>query len=310
MIYTLTLNPALDKEYRVDQIQFNEVLRASQMRVDFGGKGFNVSRMLTVLGVQNEAIGLVGGASGMQLRDGLKAAGIPTDFVQVRGETRTNISIVEDGFKRHIKINETGPLVSLSEMDALMAVVQKKTRKGDWWVLSGSLPPGLPQDTYAIIIHIVQSRGAFAVLDTSGEPMRFGCQAGPCLVKPNLLEASQITGKPVESSTQIQQAFEDIHCLGVKNIVISAGKQGAYFYNENQVLYGRSVEIQEHNPIGASDAMLAGILWQLAEGHAPSDALSWGLACGAAAASQAGTSTPPLDIIKKLYGKINIKILT
>lgn len=143
----------------------------------------------------------------------------------------------------------------------------------------------------------------------SSEPLHFGYQSGSYTEKPNLHEASQITGKSVESPSQIHKAFEDIHCLGLKNIVISAGKQGAYFYDGNQILYGRSVEIQEHNPVGAGDAMLAGIVWQLVEGHTPSDALGWGLACGAAAASQAGTSTPPLDMIKELYRKIDIKTM-
>lgn len=309
MIYTLTLNPALDKEYTVSQIQFNEVLRTSRMRVDFGGKGFNVSRMLAVLGVPSTAVGLVGGASGMQLREGLEAAGIPTDFVQVRGETRTNVSIIEEGLSRYIKINETGPIISPGELDALMAIIRNHASAGDCWVLSGSLPPGVPADMYAKIIHLVQSNGARAVLDSSGEPLRLGCLASPYLVKPNISEASQITSLPAETPDQILRLVKQFHGMGVKIIVISAGKNGAYCSDGKSMYFGQSPRITEKNPIGAGDAMLAGALWSLGKEEMLSEALRWGLACGAAAANMEGTGVPPKQIVQALYSKIHVKTI-
>src|SRR5262245_32359069 len=106
MIYTVTLNPALDRELTVPALVFDEVLRAAESRVDWGGKGFNVSRMLSTLGAQSIALGFAGGRTGEMLHQGLTALGIETDFVWVAGETRTNISIVAAGHAQHMKVNE------------------------------------------------------------------------------------------------------------------------------------------------------------------------------------------------------------
>src|SRR6266851_862152 len=111
MIYTLTLNPAVDRELTVPALEYNAVLRASESRVDFGGKGFNVSRLLKSLGATSTAVGFLGGRSGELLQDGLQELGIGADFVWVSGETRTNISIVTETHNHYIKVNEKGPLV-------------------------------------------------------------------------------------------------------------------------------------------------------------------------------------------------------
>jgi len=112
MIYTVTLNPAIDRELTIPALAFDEVLRATAARVDLGGKGFNVSRMLAALGATSVALGFAGGHAGAMLRDGLSALGIETDFVWIAGETRTNVSIVIADERQHIKVNEAGPHVT------------------------------------------------------------------------------------------------------------------------------------------------------------------------------------------------------
>ena len=112
MIYTVTLNPALDRELAVAAVAFDEVLRATDSRVDCGGKGFNVSRMLASLGAESVALGFAGGRTGEALRDGLRALGITTDFVEIAGETRTNVSIVTHDHAHYIKVNEPGPTIT------------------------------------------------------------------------------------------------------------------------------------------------------------------------------------------------------
>lgn len=309
MIYTLTLNPAVDKEYMVPRLLMDEVLRASETRVDHGGKGFNVSRMLATLGTPSTAVGLVGGHTGDLLREGLEDAGIFTDLVNVNGETRTNISIVDEALSHHIKVNEAGPIVSEIEMAALIAKITNLVKEGDYWVLAGSLPPGAPNDIYARIITIVQEGGARALLDTSGEPLRLGCQAGPYLAKPNASEASQITGKPSGTVVEMAQITPELHIMGVKIAVISAGKKGAILSDGEAQWFGHAPSIKEHNPIGAGDAMVAGMVWKLSQGEKPSTALRWGLACGASAASQPGTGMASKAIIEKLFPNTRLEYL-
>ena len=145
MIYTLTLNPAIDRELTVEEIEYDKVLSAMEARVDLGGKGFNVSRMLMSLGTSSVAVGYVGGNTGRRLEDGLHDLGVASDFVWVESETRTNISIVTQVHDRYIKVNEKGPLVDEAKQAELLDKIDLIARAGDWWVLAGSLPPGVDE---------------------------------------------------------------------------------------------------------------------------------------------------------------------
>ena len=207
MIYTLTLNPAVDRELTVPDIAYDSVLRASKSQVDFGGKGFNVSRLLKGLRTPSTAVGFLGGKAGEILQDGLRALEIGTDFVWISGETRTNISIVTPAGGHYIKVNEKGPTIEPEKQTELLKKVETLARPGDWWVLAGSLPPGVPDDFYAQIIRLLNQNGAKTLLDTSGKPLRLGCQEKPYLVKPNTEEARTLTGLPCALlNTQVGQA--------------------------------------------------------------------------------------------------------
>ncbi len=304
MIYTLTLNPAVDRELTVPAIEFDTVLRASEWRVDFGGKGFNVSRMLRSLEAASTALGFVGGRSGELLRDGLESLGIQTDFVWVAGETRTNVSIVSQADGRYIKANEPGPTISADDQEKLLAQIRRLSRAGDWWVLAGSLPPGVPATFYADIIAILHDAGAKAILDTSGAALKEGCQARPFLAKPNDVEAGQLTGLPVQNRTQIAAAAQAVQAAGVSNVVISLGKAGAMLADGQQTTIVASPAIKEANPIGAGDSMVGGLTWGLSQGMEVAEALRWGIACGAATASMKGTAVGSRQLVETLVKQI------
>lgn len=299
MIYTLTLNPAVDLEYAVQQLVINEVLRAPVVRKDFGGKGFNVSRMLSVLGEESIALGFVGGQNGKTLEEGLNSLGIPTDFIWTARETRANVSIVALKDGDYIKANEPGPTISSEEQGKLLERVSDLAVPGDWWVLAGSLPPGVPVDIYAAITHTIQEAGAQVIVDTSGDALKCSLAGKPFLMKPNAVETGSLTGLPVTTPFEIAEAAKTIHQRGVKNVVVSLGKDGAMLASSNQVLIGKSPKIQEKNPIGAGDAMVAGLVYRLSKGGGLEEALRWGLACGATAASQAGTQMGSRNLIEQ-----------
>jgi len=235
MIYALTLNPALDRELTVPAIEYDAVLRATQSQVDFGGKGFNVSRQLKNLGVTSTAVGFLGGRTGEMLQDGLRAQGIETDFIWLNdGETRTNISIVTPGGEHYIKVNEKGPLVSKQQQAELISKVERLAQPGDWWVLSGSLPPGLPDSFLAQLITLLNRGGAQVLLDATGAPLYLGCQAGPFLVKPNAHEAQELTGLTVGSFAEAQRAAAEIRRIGAQNVLLSLGRSGALLQTQSQ----------------------------------------------------------------------------
>ncbi len=307
MIYTLTLNPALDIEYTVQELIKNEVLRAPPVRKDFGGKGFNVSRMLSVLGEESIALGFVGGQNGKTLEAGLNSLGISTDFIWTAGETRANVSIVAQVDGEYIKANEPGPTISPEEHNKLLEKVGKLAKSGDWWVLAGSLPPGVPADIYAVLAGIIQKAGAWVVVDTSGEALHASLAGKPYLMKPNEFEAGSLTGLPVDTPAEIAAAAQAILARGVENVVVSLGKDGAMLASPNSIYLGTPPEIQEQNPIGAGDAMVAGLVYRLSKTGDLEDALRWGLACGATAASQAGTHMGTRKLIENYLADTKIE---
>ena len=305
MIYTVTLNPAVDRELRVPEIAFDTVLRAVDGRVDYGGKGFNVSRMLMALGRGSRALGFAGGAGGSLLRDGLHALGIETDFIWIKGETRTNVTIVTADHARYVKVNEPGPLILEEEQQALLAQIARLAAAGDWWVLSGSLPPGVPDGCYAQITGLVQQAGGQVILDASGEALRLGCQAGPLLAKPNEAEAQELTGRTLSTTAEFAAAASEIQGLGARNVVVSLGKAGAVLVGprirgDRQAWLLSSPAVAARNPIGAGDSLVGGLVWGLDQGLALPEALRWGIACGAATAGQRGTAVGRQEEVQEL----------
>jgi 1-phosphofructokinase family hexose kinase len=309
MIYTLTLNPAVDRELTVPAMEFDSVLRASESRIDFGGKGFNVSRLLKGMNEPSTAVGFLGGNAGELLQKGLQSLGIGTDFVWVSEETRTNVSIVTQSHDHYIKVNEKGPLVDEPEQKELLKKIDSLAKSGDWWVLAGSLPPGVPNDIYARVVHVLNKHGANAILDTSGESLKLGCAEKPHLVKPNSEEAHALTGLPMDTPAEIAAGAAEIRRMGAQNVVISMGKAGALLHTSEETWLTYTPKIQEKNPIGAGDSMVGGLVWALTQGIALKEALGWGVASGAATASLPGTEVGSRPLIEELFSQVRYERL-
>ncbi|HET6437082.1 MAG TPA: 1-phosphofructokinase [Anaeromyxobacter sp.] len=304
MIYTLTLNPAIDRELLVPAFTFGEVLRASAQRVDAGGKGFNVSRALRALGVESVALGFVGGHAGQMIAELLSRLSIAADFVPIAGgETRTNVTVLAEG--RHLKVNESGPSITRGEEGELLDKIRRLARKGDLWVLSGSLPPGASPGIYAEIVGMVEGAGGRALLDTSGPALAAGCSAGPFLVKPNAAEASELTGLLVRTFGEGEAAAGAIRRMGVGRVLISLGRQGALLSEQGRVLRATPPPIVERNPIGAGDALLAGLVWGLSRELPLPEAFRLAVACGAGAASLPGTSFAGPALVAELARQVS-----
>jgi 1-phosphofructokinase family hexose kinase len=309
MIYTLTLNPAVDRELTVTSIEFDSILRATKSKTDFGGKGFNVSRLLQGLGVDNTAVGFLGGKAGEILLGGLQAAGIGVEIVWVSEETRTNISIVTETGGHYIKVNEKGPQVNAAKQQELLEIINSLTQPGDWWVLAGSLPPGVTDNFYAQVLRVLNHHQSTAVLDTAGESLRLGCVEKPYLVKPNAEEANTLTGLPMNTPVEIALAAVEIRKMGAQNVIISMGKAGALLQTASGTWLAHSPKIEEKNPIGAGDSMVGGLVSALTQGVAIKEALGWGVASGAATASLSGTEVGSRSLIESLLVQVKFEQL-
>jgi 1-phosphofructokinase family hexose kinase len=323
VIYTVTLNPSLDRTLTVPRFVHDEMIRATASRVDWGGKGFNVSRALQALGAESVAMGFAGGATGQMLERGLRGLGITTDLVPTSGETRTNTVVIESETGRYIKVNEPGPTVQPDEQAALLdrirACLRRRKGRRDLWVLSGSLPPGLPDGFYGELVEMVQASGARALLDTSGEPLRLGCAAAPFLVKPNAAEALGFVGAAGPATSgfgQVGDAFADAAALGltypflelgVELVALSLGAGGMLLVSSGQAVRARPRMVQARNPVGAGDALLAAVAWALERELPLEEMAGWGVAVGTAAAMSEGVAVFTLAEVQALYGQVMIR---
>lgn len=307
MIVTVTPNPSLDRTLTVPRISFDEMVRASGSRLDWGGKGFNVSRALQALGTGSVATGFLGGATGQMLAHGLRDMGIAADPLPIAGETRTNTIITEAEIGRYIKVNEPGPTVYPEELSAFFRKVGARIQPGDLWILSGSLPPGLPPDFYAQLVSLVQTGGAKAFLDASGEPLKLGCAACPYLVKPNATEAVELTGHPIQSEIDALGTARFFLRLGVEVVALSLGAEGLLLAREQNAVWARPPRVRAPNPVGAGDALLAGLAWALEQGLALEEMARWGVAAGTAAAMGEGVSTGSLAAVRSLQEEVDIR---
>lgn len=307
-IFTLTLNPGLDRTLTVPSIHENTVLRATHTQLDWGGKGFNVTRALQALGVNSVALGCIGGTTGQMLADGLHNLGIATDFITVAGATRTNTVIREADSDRYIKVNEAGPALDRATVHVLRNRIQERLTPDSYWALCGSLPPGAAPELYAHLIESVQSGGGRACLDTSGEPMRLGCQARPFLIKPNAEEASELTGITVNSVASARRAAEQLLGWGAQTVALSLGRDGLLLADQDGMVHARPPTVAVHTVVGVGDALLAGLILALQQGEPLAVAARWGVATGTAAAMQSGVGMGDRNQVESLLDRVDVQV--
>ena len=308
-IYTVSVNPAIDLFLDVPAVIFDEVLRATAVRRVWAGKGFNVSRTVQRLGGSSTAMGFVGGYAGMAIRAGLAAEGIPTDFVTVEDETRTNVMIVDQQSGRHIKVNQAGAPVPPAAQEAFLTCVRHHLAPGDLWVLTGSLAPGLPIDFYRALIDAIHDGGAWAVLDTSGAALRAGCAARPELVKPNTVEARDLTGEPVASVADAQRAAAAFHAAGAQRVALSMGADGLVYSDSATVVHVAPPPIKVRTAVGAGDALLGGLVWALTQGMTAVEVAQWGVATGAVYAQDDMLPADAQPAVRQMIERLQVTML-
>jgi len=307
MIYTLTANPSLDRTFVVPHLKVGEYNRGQVTKLDPGGKGINVSRNLREMGVDSIIVGYFGGSTGQALVDKLQKHGFTVEALPVTGETRSNITLIESDNGRWTKLNEYGPEISPQMAEALLDFAREHTQTEDIWVLSGSLPPGLPADFYAQLITIIKERGGLTYLDSSGPALMHGCRAAPYLVKANRVEAQTVLGRTLDTRESCYLALRDFLNMGISMAVISLGADGAVLGTAKETVAGRPPSVTVKNPVGAGDAMLAALVVAHLRGWSPDQAACYAIAAGTASAMQEGTATAKPAQIKELLPYVELQ---
>ena len=306
MIYTVTLNPGIDHTLVVERLDMNSVLRAIKVHRDCGGKGFNVSRALKLLGLESQTLGFIGGDSGKWEEQHLQSLGITTDFDTIAGETRTCVVIIDTNGSQHIKVNEPGPLISNKEQAALLNRVKSLARAGDFWVFSGSFPPGLAENYYAELINIVQMAGAKACLDSSRNELLAGIKATPFLIKPNRLEAEEFYGRRINTIEDFTDAARYFLSDGIQMVALSLGVDGLFLSTKTNCVWVKPPRVNALNPVGPGDALLAGVIFGLVNQFTLRDIARWGVACGTMSVMKEGVNFGTLDEVMNFLSKIEV----
>lgn len=309
MFYTVTLNPTLDKTLAVPALVPGEIHRAETLRYDVGGKGINVARALRVLNIPAVCFGFLAGHTGSVLRESLQAQGYPCEFVEIPGETRQNITLLDRSKKEYTKLNEAGPPVTENDLHALATRIAQYIKAGDLWAFCGSLPPGAPPSTYARLIELVQQGGARAFLDTSGAPLSEGFAVRPFALKVNAEEAGGLLGRTLSSEAQVVDAVRELRREGIPWVVITRGARGVVLGTGDACVCAEPPPIETRSAVGAGDAAMAGLMWTFMEQCNAPEMARRITACGTAAATQEGTAVGDLALIQLLIPQIRVSVV-
>ena len=309
MIYTVTLNPALDKTVTVPGLTVDEVNRIVEMREDPGGKGINVSKVIAKLGGKSCALALLGGTVGEKIKEMLERDGIDVWAFEVQGETRTNLKVVDPKLDTHTDINEPGPEITIATLDEMLEALVASISRGDIVVLSGSLPKGAPVATYAAWTRACAEAGAKVFLDADGSALSHGLGARPYLAKPNDAELSRLCGHELNDVDDIAEEALRIVNGGVGRVVVSMGGAGAVIADENHVLLAHSPKVPVGSTVGAGDSVVAALAYAEEQGMGLADAARLAMATGAANVMQSGTQAAERAQVDALLDRVSIESL-
>lgn len=307
-IVTLSLNPSVDVTYDVDQLVEDRKVHANAYRYDPGGNGINVARALKRLGVDAHACFVAAGEIGALLERLLQQQLAHAHCAHVRGETRVNVTVAQRRPRAQYEVIGVGPT---ADGDALADLLRRMVAlsRGGFGVLTGSLPPGVPDDTYARLHADLARHGARVVVDMQGEQLAAAVARRPFLVKPNRFELEQLVGRPLPTVPDVAREALALHCAGVAHVFVSLGGEGAVLADARGVRLGRAPAVKVASTVGAGDSMVAGLLAAFARGEDADAALRLGLACGSGTATQPGTELFRPEQIAPLAERVDISVL-
>lgn len=289
MIYTVTFNPALDYVMGVSKLQSKDINRTEYENLYYGGKGINVSVILSRLGVENKALGFFAGFSGKKIEEMLCAEKINNDFVFLEnGYTRINVKIKSD---KEIDINARGPEIGRGDVEKLIEKL-KLLKTGDCLVLAGSIPSSMPDDIYEKILDLLDGRGIDFVVDATGDLLMNVLKYKPLMVKPNHHELGDIFKTEIKSLEDIEKYARKLQEKGARNVLVSRGKDGAALLDETGTLTAMgNVPGEIAGSVGCGDSMVAGFLAGYYQSGDYKYALRLGSACGNATAFSPSLAT-------------------
>lgn len=300
MIYTLTLNPSLDYILELDEIKPGKLNRTNKEAVLPGGKGINVSQVLKNFGVDNKALGFLGGFTGDYIEKVLHSSGIETDFVRIKEQTRINIKLKAG---QETEINARGPEITEENFEMLKGRIYGLS-KNDTLILSGSVPHSMPETTYEELVKICHEKGINFIADTEGIYLEKILPYRPFLIKPNHHELGDLFDTVITGCDEAVHYGKKLVDRGAQNVIVSLADKGAVFINKEIVFISNVPKGEVISSVGAGDSMVAAFTAVYKKTESCEEAFRFCVAAGSATAFSSGLCT--LEDAEKLVPQVHL----
>ncbi|GAA3253701.1 Tagatose-6-phosphate kinase / 1-phosphofructokinase [Lactococcus lactis subsp. lactis] len=301
MIYTVTLNPALDYFMNYEELALGEVNRTGKTQISAGGKGIMESRMLSLVGDKSKALGFLGGFSGQYIKDFLNENQIDSDFTEIEDLTRINVKLKSQ--ENETSLDAAGPKLQESEINHFLEKFDH-LKEDDIVVFAGTIPKSLGEDFYERLIAKVQKQKATFVMDVDGQKLLDSLPAHPLLIKPNREELEAIFETSFKNNEQIIPYGQKLLEMGAQNVIVSMAGDGALLFSNEKVYFAQGIKGELKNSIGAGDSTVAGFLAEYSQSKDPLLAFRQAIACGTSKAFS--DDMPSRTFLEEIYKKVNI----
>lgn len=301
MIYTVTLNPALDYFMNYEELALGEVNRTGKTQISAGGKGIMESRMLSLIGAKSKALGFLGGFSGQYIKDFLNENQIDSDFTEIEDLTRINVKLKSQ--ENETSFDAAGPKLQESEINHFLEKFDH-LKEDDIVVFAGTIPKSLGEDFYERLIAKVQKQKATFVMDVDGQKLLDSLPAHPLLIKPNREELEAIFETSFKNNEQIIPYGQKLLEMGAQNVIVSMAGDGALLFTNEKVYFAQGIKGELKNSIGAGDSTVAGFLAEYSQSKDPLLAFRQAIACGTSKAFS--DDMPSQAFLEEIYKKVNI----
>ena len=307
MITSISLNPSIDRTLTVDSVVtggLNRVLASNDVAA---GKGINVALTVSALGLDAECVGFMYRDSQRLFEKRLMVNSTAYDFIWREGSARTNIKVFDQSAGAVTEFNETGPEVDEKTLEEMTDLVCRHAENSDYLILTGSLPPGCPDDYYRTLIRAVEGLGCRCVLDADGERLKRGLEAKPFMIKPNRYELETMTGGHLDSIAQIRDAARHYIHMGVEVVAVSLGPDGALILQGDEALYAPTMNVEVKSTVGAGDSMVAALVAGFMAENDLEETFRMGMACATARCMTEGYRIVDKTVYRALMDMVKIE---
>ncbi|MDK2886843.1 MAG: 6-phosphofructokinase 2 [Thermosipho sp. (in: thermotogales)] len=308
MIFTLTMNPCLDRYIYINKLTLDDTIRAKKIKDYPAGKGIDVSRVIKELDGISIAIAFLGGETGSKIERMLDKEGVIYSSIRVENETRMNIIL--ESKEGQYRISMPGARISKKKLNVVFEMLDALVRKGDIVVISGSLPLGVKPEIYYEIIKLLKNKKSYVYFDADGEKLKFGIKAGPDVIKPNKYEFSRLIEREINENdfeSLVYYGKEIIEKFGIKEILLTLGSKGSLLITKKDSLYSPPLNVPVISAVGAGDSFLAAYVLKRSENKDLLEAFKWANAAGNAAVMTPGTELCRKNDVLSLLEQIEIQ---